>query len=151
MMPRPIPYDIQDSEAAQRPNPTRTSPSQMSGTILLVEDELLIGLSLQEFLRDEGFEVQYHVAGKEAMSASETLSLRAAVVDLMLEDCSGADVVRRIRAIHPQALIVLITAADPGHLWGLAEEVGLHVLLKPFMEQRLLQILREHSPGRERA
>lgn len=121
----------------------------MPTPLLLVEDELLIGLSLQEFLHNEGFDVHYHATGKEAISASEALALSAAIVDLVLPDCSGADVVRHIRARHPQVLIVLITAADPGNLWRLAEEVGLHVLLKPFMEQRLLQILRELTPGRE--
>jgi two-component system, NtrC family, response regulator AtoC len=79
--------------------------------ILIVEDERAIQLALSGLLRREGYQVEVASSGEEALSA-----LAAAPYDLVLTDlalgrgASGMDVLKAARRLHPESVVVMITA-----------------------------------------
>jgi DNA-binding NtrC family response regulator len=79
--------------------------------ILIVEDERAIQLALSGLLRREGYQVEVASSGEEALSA-----LAAAPFDLVLTDlalgrgASGMDVLKAARRLHPESVVVMITA-----------------------------------------
>src|SRR4051812_31780319 len=75
-------------------------------TVLIVEDDPLIALSLQMVLEDEGYEV-CGVAATERQAISLGLTHRpdVAVVDVRLAEGSGIEAGRNVSMIMRQALV----------------------------------------------
>ncbi|HVF83454.1 MAG TPA: PAS domain S-box protein [Sphingomicrobium sp.] len=110
------------------------------GKVLLVDDEDLVRASTSDMLNDLGYAVQ------EACSAEEALRLLASgyepeviVTDHLMPGMSGADLARKVREVHPQSKVLLISGyAD---VEGIA--VDLPRLTKPFRIKDLAQSLSE--------
>ncbi|QNM05387.1 response regulator transcription factor [Qiania dongpingensis] len=75
--------------------------------ILLVEDDLEISGMLRDFLKTENFEVVPAYDGKSAceMFFSDDFSL--VLLDLMIPELSGMEVMRRIREVNTVPIIIL--------------------------------------------
>lgn len=85
--------------------------------ILLVEDELLVSLSLQDVLEDAGYTVHRAATGHEAIAAVETegMSFSGVVTDIKLgEGPDGWQVARRARETCPR-IPVVYTSGDSAH------------------------------------
>jgi DNA-binding response OmpR family regulator len=80
----------------------------------LVIDDTPANLDFFErLLKQAGFNIFGASSGKQAISHLETLhNLRLAVVDMELPDASGLQLTQRIRAMFPQAYIVVATMHD---------------------------------------
>ena len=81
----------------------------MRPTVLVVDDEQLIRWSLVSRLGDEGYKVN------EAATAAEALDRFREGVDLVLldfrlPDGDGLEVLRRMKAADPDALVIMLTA-----------------------------------------
>jgi len=79
-----------------------------SGALLVVEDDETQRHSIQELLADTP-NLIVAADGQEAMKSLETMRFDCVVVDLMLPDMSGFDLIERIRAEHPQLPVIVYT------------------------------------------
>jgi two-component system OmpR family response regulator len=80
--------------------------------LLVVEDEPNILELLAASLRYSGFEVITAAAGNEAVQAAQRHRPDLIVLDVMLPDMDGFDVVRRLRGGGTQIPVVFLTARD---------------------------------------
>ncbi len=79
---------------------------------LVVDDEPTIGELVSTALRYEGWEVRTALTGFAAVKAAKSWEPDVILLDVMLPDLSGLEVLRRVRATHPYVPVLFLTAKD---------------------------------------
>jgi two-component system OmpR family response regulator len=92
--------------------PPSDGRQQPDARLLVVEDEPNILELLAASLRYAGFEVVTAAAGTEAVQAAGRYRPDLIVLDIMLPDMDGFDVVRRLRGGGTRIPVVFLTARD---------------------------------------
>lgn len=119
----------------------------MGSRILLVEDDLSIGSMVRDYLDSEGFMTDVFYGGADALRAfaGEPESAYAlALIDLMLPDMSGMEVIRKIRKSSTVPIIIL-TAKDNDTDKSLGLNLGADdYVVKPFSLIELTARIRAH-------
>src|SRR5258707_5374957 len=85
---------------------------QPDAKLLVVEDEPNILELLAASLRYSGFDVVTAAAGNEAVQAAQRHRPDLIVLDVMLPDMDGFDVIRRLRGGGARVPVVFLTARD---------------------------------------
>ena len=80
--------------------------------LLLVEDDTMIGESVLDLLRDEGYAVDWVKDGDIALSVLETEQYDLILLDLGLPKCDGLTVLRTLRDRKSQTPVLVATARD---------------------------------------
>ncbi len=80
--------------------------------VLVVDDEPSLADLLASVLRYEGWEVQTAPDGSSAVRAVRDFEPDAIVLDIMLPDFDGLEVLRRVRAVTPHVCVLFLTARD---------------------------------------
>lgn len=93
-----------DAPPAEVPDAVTTTTSR---TVLLVDDEPALIDVLEQYLRDEGFEVVRAGDGPAAVALFEQHVPDIVVLDINLPGFPGTEVLRRIRAIRDVPVIML--------------------------------------------
>ena len=101
--------------------------------LLLVEDDRMIGESVQKGLRQDGFSVDWAQDGRSAELALETERYDCVLLDLGLPKKDGLQLLRELRARRDTVPVVVITARDavPERIKGLDTGAD-DYLVKPF-------------------
>lgn len=110
----------------------------MSYQIYLVEDEVHLNELLATYLRREGWSVQTFLTGSAAQNAIDTPP-DLWILDIMLPDIDGYQLLQECKEKHPEIPIIFISArdADLDRIIGL--ELGSDDYLpKPFLPQELV-------------
>jgi two-component system OmpR family response regulator len=79
---------------------------------LVVDDEAPLGDLLRMALRYEGWDVQTAANGQDALALARTFSPDVVVLDIMLPDLDGLQVLQRLRAAGTDAPVLFLTAKD---------------------------------------
>jgi len=80
--------------------------------VLVVDDEVNIAELISMALRYEGWETAQAHTGTKAVSAAKDFRPDAVVLDLMLPDFDGLEVLRRMRGHQPDVPVLFLTARD---------------------------------------
>ncbi len=80
--------------------------------ILLVDDDLELGTMLSEYLIAEGFDATLILNGKEGVARALSGEFNAMILDIMLPDMSGIDVLRQVRQSSRLPVIMLTAKGD---------------------------------------
>ena len=78
--------------------------------LLLVEDDSLLGKSVQRGLSDAGHRCEWVTHGEEAVRQASDEPFDVIVLDLMLPDVSGLEVLRRLRADRNETPVLILSA-----------------------------------------
>jgi two-component system OmpR family response regulator len=123
--------------------PALTRPDGTAIRVLTVDDENSLTELLSMALRYEGWEVTTAASGLAAVKAAREIRPDAIVLDMMLPDFDGLEVMRRIRAEQPDVPVIFLTAKD-----GLDDRIGGltaggdDYVTKPFSLEELVARLR---------
>jgi DNA-binding response OmpR family regulator len=118
----------------------------MGGSILLVDDEAKIRQGLGKVLKDEGYEVVAAGTGRDAQRLLSERAFDLLVIDNLMPELSGLDVIREIAATLPAAdrpQIVMMTAYATVDSAIEAMKLGaLDYLQKPFEIEEFLVVVK---------
>ncbi|WP_283252214.1 response regulator transcription factor [Aeromicrobium wangtongii] len=111
--------------------------------VLVVDDEPNIAELLQMALRYEGWDVRTADTGRKAVAAAKDFAPDAIVLDMMLPDFDGMEVLRKVRAFAPDIPVLFLTARDSveDRVAGLTAG-GDDYVTKPFSLEEVIARLR---------
>lgn len=106
--------------------------------ILIIDDDLEMCDLLAKFLARENFQVEMAHDGESGLAKLVAENYQFVILDVMLPDISGFDVLRRIRAVSPIPVLMLTAKGDEiDRIIGL--EIGADDYLpKPFNPRELV-------------
>jgi len=107
--------------------------------LLLIEDTASLRMVYVSILRHAGHRVESAATGEEGMRAFSRLHPRVVLLDLMLPDRDGLDVMQRLLKERPETNVIVITANGSITKAVEAMRLGAHeFLVKPVDEARIL-------------
>ena len=132
-----------------------TRPDGTPIRVLAVDDETSLTELLSMAMRYEGWQVTTAASGTDAVKAARETRPDAIVLDMMLPDIDGLEVLRRLRGETPDVPVLFLTAKDSveDRVTGLTAG-GDDYVTKPFSLEEVVARLRGlmrrmgHSPMR---
>src|SRR5919109_633022 len=82
----------------------------MQGTVLVVDDEQANLDSLERIFAREGWQVRLAGSAEKALEILRAEPVDVVLTDLMMPGMSGQELLRAVRAVSPEAEVVLMTA-----------------------------------------
>ena len=79
-------------------------------SILIVDDDESTRKTLTLILREKGYETHTAETGKEAMEKVRKRPFNAALLDIKLPDTEGTELLKALKEIHPDMVILMVTA-----------------------------------------
>ena len=110
-----------------------------SKRILIVEDEMSVGLTYQAWLKKAGLESVHVSTGEKALEVLETENFRVALLDLQLPDVNGIDILNFIK--RKGLPITVVVATSTGSLKTVVDimRAGAYdYVVKPAAQDRLV-------------
>jgi DNA-binding response OmpR family regulator len=113
--------------------------TQNPGTILIVEDEKNLGITLQEYLQDMGHESLLARTGAEAKYLFDQHSPNIVLMDIGLPDTNGLDLARYFREIRKDFVLLFLSALNDPDTKVEGLEIGAEdYITKPFALKELV-------------
>jgi DNA-binding NtrC family response regulator len=78
-------------------------------SILVVDDEELLAKSVIQILGSEGYPVTMEMRGRSALQTLKRNRADIILADLKLPDMDGLELLREIKQLHPDTLVIMIT------------------------------------------
>jgi two-component system OmpR family response regulator len=97
---------------SERPASAAQEASGRTVRVLVVDDEVMLAELVTMALRYEGWEVRSAGNGLTAVRVAREFQPDVVVLDVMLPDLSGLDVLRRLRESAPNLPVLFLTAKD---------------------------------------
>ena len=111
----------------------------MSKTILVVEDEPGIRLSIKDELESEGFTVHEAENGEKGLEIMQQMSPDLVILDIMMPILNGTEVCKRLRMSGDPTPVLMLTVKDKEIDKVLGLELGADdYMTKPFSLRELL-------------
>ncbi|MGM9853087.1 MAG: response regulator transcription factor [Muribaculaceae bacterium] len=80
--------------------------------LLIIEDEEALGAAVAEFLGREDYLCEHARTCREALYKVAAYEYDCILLDLMLPDGSGLDILRQVRKLAPQTGVIIVSAKD---------------------------------------
>lgn len=80
--------------------------------LLIIEDERMLSRSIAEYLRREDYICEHAYNCDEALFKIGSYEYDCILLDLMLPDGSGLDILRDIKQVSPQTGVIIVSAKD---------------------------------------
>jgi DNA-binding response OmpR family regulator len=122
----------------------------MAGHVLLIEDEPNIIEAIRFILSRDGWQVDTHSNGADAVGIVQDKSPDVLILDVMLPGRSGYDILRDLRddPATAQLPVLMLTARGQNKDRELAERAGVSCFMsKPFSNAEMLEAVRRLAPA----
>ncbi len=107
--------------------------------VLLVEDDAAVAKSIELMLKSEGFIIDVTEMGEDGLEIGKLYDYDIIILDLMLPDMDGYEVLRRLRASKVETPILILSGI--GEMESKIKSLGFGAddyLVKPFDKRELL-------------
>lgn len=111
--------------------------------ILVVEDNQLTRITLDRFLRSQGYEVELAEDGAQAISLLDKNEFDLVLSDVMMPNLNGWDLADHLNSVLPETPVVLMTAYAQLQSAQGALRSPPEVVLKPLQLSDLLSKIRQ--------
>jgi len=112
--------------------------------ILIIDDEVDICEMLKDFFSARGYQVTYALTGQGGLDAFTVEKPQIVMLDLLLEDIYGLEVLKKIKAIDRSSVVIIITGSGSEEDERKAKELGADFYIdKPFSVATLKKLLLE--------
>ncbi len=108
--------------------------------VLVVDDDLNLRKTLADILRFKGYESVTAANGAQAIAAVQRDSFSLALIDLILPDIPGLEVMARVKAVSPLTEVIILTGhASMDTAISATGQGAFAYLLKPYQMDDLLE------------
>ena len=122
---------------------TEEAKVRVKPRVLLVEDTVYLARLYEKFLQDEDYDLVHVETGAEAFQALEHKMPDAVLLDLVLPDMSGLDILKSISERKLPVSVVIVSAHGSVDVAVQAMRYNaFDFLTKPFTAERLMVTLR---------
>ncbi|QFU08087.1 Alkaline phosphatase synthesis transcriptional regulatory protein PhoP [Rhodobacteraceae bacterium THAF1] len=121
--------------------------------VLLIEDEPNIIEAIRFILSRDGWHVATHSTGRDAVEAVRTRSPDVVILDVMLPERSGYDILADLRAAEATARlpVLMLTARGQEKERDMALRIGADKFMtKPFSNAEMLEAVRALGPAQKK-
>ncbi len=110
--------------------------------VLIIEDEQLIRWSLKQRFESEGYTAVEAADAREGIKHFEAMSYDLVMLDYKLPDVTGIDVLRRIRQLDEEVVVIMMTAYGKIETAVEAMKLGAYDFVsKPFQIDELMRMV----------
>ena len=114
----------------------------MSARILVVDDEDIVIRSCLRILDGNGYQIEAAKDGQEALRKVEDNSYDVMILDIMMPNLGGMEVLRRVKETHPDTDVVMITGLSQIDTAVQAMKLGaFDYISKPFEPDELKLVI----------
>jgi two-component system sensor histidine kinase/response regulator len=115
---------------------------EQENVVFVIDDDAIIRLSCEQILRKSGYKVHTFASGYEGIESLKQLHPPLLVVDIKMPELNGFEVIKIVRKIDPDVVIVVITGYATIETAVDAMKVGAYDFLpKPFTPGELRLII----------
>ena len=112
------------------------------GTVLVVDDEEVMREILDSLLTKEGYRVKLAATGEGGLELMRREPVDVAIVDVMLPDMSGIEVLEALKKADPEMVVMMITAFASVETAITAMKIGaFDYITKPFKNDEVLAVV----------
>ena len=110
----------------------------MGARILIVDDEEIVIRSCLRILDGDEFQVESVQDGREALRKIEENPYDVVILDIMMPNIDGLEVLRRVKETHPNMDVIMVTGLSQVDTVMQARKLGARVFIsKPFEPDEL--------------
>jgi two-component system, response regulator RegA len=118
--------------------------NQTYKSVLVVDDDKAILRTFSRILQKAGFSTETADNGKEALEKIQTGTYDIALIDMILGDSNGLDLLPKIEEYSPKTVKIMITGADSMEKRSEACKNGADAYLtKPVNPETLFEVFKE--------
>jgi len=136
----PEPEELSMPEpVVETPSPIAPSAPDAQGTpsVLVIDDSIVIRKMVEIALENEELSIQTAVSGKDGLDKIDQLNPSLIILDLMLPDINGIDILKTVKASR-NIPVIMLSGKDSPQMVEKAKEAGADAFLpKPFKDDEL--------------
>ncbi len=116
----------------------------MSRTVLVVDDAAFMRMMIRDILAKEGYVIHEAVNGRDAVEKYREVHPDLVTMDITMPEMSGLEALREIRAVDPEARVLMVSAMGQQKMIVEALESGaMDFLVKPFQPTKVLETIKK--------
>jgi len=123
--------------------PNNEFPPQVTGQVILVDDDLQVLRSLHFMLEAEGIDVLAFTSGYELLSLKDLPYPACFVIDYFMPGIDGVELITRLRNQNIFAPAILISGSSDSSIEAKARKAGAERFIrKPHLDDALIESIR---------
>jgi DNA-binding response OmpR family regulator len=112
-----IPYEklrenvarLMEKEGEPTAREVRSFGEAVSGTVLVIDDEVAVNNNLRKILEKKGYAVDQAMTREDALEKISEKAYQLALLDLKIPNVKGLELLKALRDTHPETRVIIIT------------------------------------------